>query len=243
MICILGISHKDAEQAERWVEFVAGMSRRERPGQPRIVLAFTKLAARHIPQIQRAGHRAGGNANAIASAIALDDENETGYPVSASHLFLRSLEYCERVHPGEPVLWLEPDTLPMRPNWREDIASEYAACGSPFMGHIEREHGLTHLAGVAVYPHDWRIKAPLISAVLTAPDIFWGKGLGQAFDTWAAPEIVPQSATARGIQQIWRPPLPITAKWLRQNVRQDAALFHQVKDKSGFKAVKEGLKL
>lgn len=235
MICVLGICHKDVAQAARWVEFVADFNKRERPNQPAIILVATRAAMKTgLPGIRNVGGFA---------LHVLDDEDESGYPKSASHLFLRSLEYCERTQPGEPVLWLEPDTLPMRPNWREEIAKEYASCGKPFMGQIERGHGHAHLIGCSVYPPDWRLKAPMLASVLTAPDIFWGPGLGQAFDTWAAPETVPQSAEARSIQQIWRPPLPVTPKWLRQNVRGECALFHQIKDRSGFKAVREMLKL
>lgn len=230
MICILGVSHKDTAQAEKWLRHVADMHPRETPGEPALIVMLTKACSGQMLAMQRASIKAD------ALVAMCPDEDEAGYPKSASHLFLRSLEYCEKAHPGEPVLWLEPDTLPMRPNWRSEIAAEYAACGKPFMGHIERGHGFAHLAGVAVYPPDWRAKAPRLASVLTAPDIFWGPGLGQAFDTWAAPETVPQTAEARSIQQIWRPPLPITRQWLRRNVRQDCALFHQVKDGSGFKA-------
>jgi hypothetical protein len=50
---------------------------------------------------------------------------------------------------------------------------------------------------------------------------------------------VPQTHEARSIQQIWRPALPVTREWLRSNVRQDVALMHQVKDRSGFRVVGE----
>jgi hypothetical protein len=234
MIFCLGICHKDIAQAERWLSFVFRMNKGERPNQPTLIAVATKSAQRAgLLIIQRLGF----------PVYILEDEDESGYPKSASHLFLRSLEYCERAHPGEPVFWLEPDTLPMRPNWREEIAAEYATCGKPFMGQIERGHGFAHLCGCAIYPPDWRVRAPLLASVLTAPDIFWGKGLGQAFDTWAAPETVPQTHECLTFQQIWRPPLPITREWLRKNVRQGAALMHQCKDGSGFKAVREMQKL
>lgn len=238
MIFCLGICHKDVPQAEKWVDLVADMNKRERPGQPALIVVATRAANRTgLREIQRKG---GG---AIAVLHLLDDEREDGYPLSASHLFLRALEHCETAHPGEPIMWLEPDTLPLRPNWRDEIAAEYATCGKPFMGQIERQHGPAHLIGCSVYPADWRARAPLLASVLTAPDIFWGKGLGQAFDTWGAPETVPQAAEAKTIQQVWRPPLPITGEWLRRNVRPDVALFHQHKDGSGFKTVRDMLGL
>lgn len=238
MIFCLGVSHKDIAQAERWVAFAERLHERESPDQPRLIVTATQVAKRAgLLPIQREGCRV------IHELHVIGDEDEAGYPKSASHLFLRSLEHCERVYPGEPVYWLEPDTLPMRWGWRSDIAAEYAACGRPFMGQIERGHGHAHLCGCAAYPADWRERAPMLASVLSAPDIFWGKGLGQAFDSWAAPETVPQTHEARTFQQIWRPPLPATQVWLRKNVRPDTALFHQVKDGSGFKAVREMLRL
>jgi hypothetical protein len=158
-------------------------------------------------------------------------------------LFLRAFEFAERVHPHEPILWLEADTLPMWPGWRQKIKEEYLKHGRPFMGYIERAHGFAHMAGCGVYPSDWRTRAPLLANVLAAPDVFWGKGLGQAFDTYAAPEIVPQAAHSKTIQQIWRPSLPMTLDWLRRNIAPGVALFHQVKDNSGFKSIQAGLKL
>lgn len=236
MICLLGVCHKDAPLAVKWLEFFARLSARESPGQPPLVVMTTQsIGQSPLIMMKRSG--------AMAEWVVCPDENEDGYPKSASHLFLRAMEYCEKTHPTEPILWLEPDTLPLKPNWRQVIADEYAARGKPFMGQIERGHGIAHLIGCSVYPPDWRAKAPMLASVLSAPDIFWGKGFGQAFDTWAAPETVPQAAEVRSIQQIWRPRLPITGAWLWSNVRPGAALFHQHKDGSGFKVVRDTLRI
>lgn len=237
MIFCLGVSHKDDAQAIRWLNHVAALEKRESPDQPSLIVVTTQaVPAVSVRDMQRTGA-------SVRDWHRCEDSDESGYPKSASHLFLRSLEHCERTYPGEPVFWLEPDTLPMRRGWRSEIAAEYAACGKPFMGQIERGHGAAHLCGCAMYPPDWRTLAPSLATVLTAPDIFWGKGLGQAFDTWASPETVPQTHECRSFQQVWRPPLPITREWLRRSVRQDVALFHQCKDGSGFKAVREMHKL
>lgn len=230
MIPILGVSHKDAAQAARWLDYVGRMD----AGMFLVVMLSQAVSAADERAIQVASRRL------APSAVRCPDMREDGYPLSASHLFLRSLEHCENHHAGQPILWLEPDTLPMHKGWVAAIAEEYAACGKPFMGHIERGHGAAHMAGCGVYPAEWREKAPKLASVLEAPDIFWGKGLGQAFDTWASDEIVPQAAEARTIQQIWRPALPVTLAWLRANVRPDVALFHQVKDASGFKTMRRG---
>ncbi len=240
MIAVLGVSNKDFQQAVKWLRWVSALSKSEAVGGDYPVsLLIVCVKAFHAYQTQLLREAVG---NMRPHWAVLEDENEVGYPKSASHLFLRAMEHCEKHHPTEPILWCEADTVPMRSGWREEIAAEYAQCGKPFLGVIERGHGFAHMAGVGVYPPDWRKKAPLLGDILNAGDVFWGKGLGQAFDTYAAPQTVPQCAEAKTIQQIWRPRLPITEAWMRANVRPEVALFHQCKDDSGFRVAKEMLK-
>ncbi len=241
MIAVLGVSQKDHMQAVKWLRWVSTLSKHESIGGdfpvPLLVVMVKSLNQYHVQMLREAAE------GMRLHWKQLEDENEAGYPKSASHLFLRSLDHCELHHPNESILWLESDTVPMRPGWREQIAAEHHSCGKPFLGVIERGHGFAHMAGVGVYPHDWRTKAPLLADVLNAGDVFWGPGLGQAFDTYAAPQTVPQCAEAKTIQQIWRPRLPLNASWMKHNVRPEVALFHQAKDESGFLSARELLKL
>jgi len=237
MICAIGISHRDLDRAKRWLEWVAILEARETALSfrvPMIIMCTQSLNQYQVQMLREATDRFTGQVDITI----MPDTEETGYPKSASHLFLRTMEYCEAKYPAEPILWVEADTVPMRPGWRESIAAEYMQCGKPFMGVIERGHGFAHLAGVAVYPPDWRTRAPLLADVLNAGDIFWGPKLGQAFDTYAAPQTVPQSAEARTIQQIWRPHLPLTMQWMGTNIRQEVELFHQCKDNSAIEVLK-----
>jgi hypothetical protein len=240
MIVAIGISDKDERLARQWLAWVALLSTRAPECKvPLLVMQTCRLNQHHTAMFREA----------LAQALfpveyaTVPDEEETGYPKSASHLFLRTMEHCEKAYPGQAILWCEPDTVPMIPGWQANIESEYKAYAQPFMGVIERGHGFAHLAGVAVYPHNWRKKAPLLANVMNAPDVFWGKGLGQAFDTYAAPETVPQTHEARTIQQVWRPIMPITQDWIKKNVRPGVALFHQCKDGSMINVMKEWMKL
>ncbi len=240
MIAVLGVSQRDHLQAVKWLSWVSALNRSEAVGGDfPVSLLIVCVKRLNVYQLQMLREAAG---NMRPHWATLPDENEVGYPKSASHLFLRAMEHCEKHHPGEHILWVEADTVPLCSGWREAIAAEYAACGKPFMGVIERGHGFAHMAGVGVYPPDWRAKAPLLADVLNAGDIFWGPGLGQAFDTYAAPQTVPQCAQAKTIQQIWRPTLPITEPWMRTYVRAGVVLFHQVKDGSGFTVANEILR-
>src|SRR5690606_29211431 len=64
----------------------------------------------------------------------LPDAMEIGYPGACSHLFVRSMETCATHHPGSPVLFCEPDTAPMGPDWFHRIEAEYIRHGEPHMG-------------------------------------------------------------------------------------------------------------
>lgn len=66
-----------------------------------------------------------------------------------------------------PWFFMEPDCLPTREGWLHELASEYDACGKPFMGCIERHWQRIeptgellpdgeYLMGAAVYPPNLR---------------------------------------------------------------------------------------
>lgn len=229
MVCALGVSHKDIDLAVgwlRWTSFLATLEEGTCHDYTLVIGGTQRLQPEDWKRLRAAIYPSVHMFK--IEGMVLPDENEAGYPISASHLFLRTLEHCEQMHPGSPVLWVESDSVPMRPGWFSEIVAEYEVCGKPFMGYLEGVTTVKHMPGVAVYPPNWRTLSPLLANVLTAPDDkVWGKGKGRAFDIWASPETVPQMAVAKTIQQIWRPK-PFT----EQNIAcilPETALFHQCK--------------
>lgn len=223
MIGVLGISHRDARCAALWFQHL----RRMGPPKvtPTIVVAFAStLPARVRADLMRdvPGY--------VMHEITVE-VHERGYPGSASHHFVLAMTEAGRLYPGEPLLWLEADAIPLVPDWFASIESEYATCPAPFMGHQEAQHHIPHLAGVAVYPCDWKAKSPMLASSHVAPDIpFFGRGKGQAFDAYAAPEVFPQSAQAVTIQQVFG-----KRRWFPRDlaiIRPGAVLVHQSKDGS-----------
>jgi hypothetical protein len=225
MIAVLGVSKKEVDQAVLWLSWADYLGDRTHHLVVMYVRSITlheldrmRHAARHIP----------------AHFVRMPDEQERGYPGSASHLFVRSLEHCENNDPGEPILWLETDAIPLQRGWMQAIADEYATCGMPFLGHLETRAVPPHMAGVGVYPWDWRRVAPRIIGTLTAPDHHhWlkihGPGCGQAWDMWAGKDILPQARQSRTIQQVWQCP-SFTDPNVAKLVKESAVLFHQSKD-------------
>ncbi len=225
LIGVLGVSHKDMESgaAIRWLNHAEFLG----TDMNRVFVVFTRMAAAHTLRALPAG-QSWPLTHPPENGIVLEDECENGYPRSASHLFLRSLEWAEKNHPGSPVLWLECDTVPLHKGWLETIETEYLSCGSPFMGHLEPDIRPPHLAGCGVYPPNWRELAPSIASCHEAPDIAsWGPGNGQAWDTYCAHEIYPQAVQARSIKQIWNCP-PFTKGMMP--LLEGVSLFHPSKD-------------
>ena len=212
LIAILGVSHRDIEAARRWIKWASTLGHHDR------IFIMLTIRARALWE----------DADYPFVTVCCTDEYEDGYPKSAGHLFIRSLEWAERDHPGSPVLWLETDAIPIHAGWLDAIEQEYRSCGKPFMGHLELEVYPKHMAGCGVYPPNWRELSPKLASCMDAPDIqMWGPGRGQAFDTYAADQTFPLSADAQTIMQVWNCP-PFTRGMLK--MLDGVALFHQSKD-------------
>lgn len=235
----LAVSHVDVELAVLWLKWAAFLDR-FRPGKRK----------REMKLVITMTHRAhAGHATEIADAAEdflsvkwcirkIADEMESGYPGSSSHLFLRSLEEVASVHPGMAVMFCEPDTVPLAPDWMDRISADYAVRSAPFVGlHIPSTDDavqtwgmpVLHVTGNAIYPPNAIELAPSIRECLSANSGPW-KEKGWAWDLFCAHEIVPQSEQTNVIQQIWR-----SDPWTPANLSRlspKAALFHQSKDGS-----------
>lgn len=68
-----------------------------------------------------------------------------------------------------PWFWWEPDAIPLRPGWLDDLAAEYARGKRPFMGHVVAQQG--HMAGVGIYP--WNVCNYTKQAFLVSGGTSW----------------------------------------------------------------------
>lgn len=149
---------------------------------------------------------------------------DSGYFGGANEMIAGALKWCEANRPGKAMLWIEADCVVMRSGWFDEILDEYRGSGQPFGGDVHL-CAIDHMTGVACYHPDWRKIAPGFAA-LPGPDPEWG------WDSMLASETLTRCHRMKTIQQIWRPPLPITAEWAAANIRPTTALFHQCKDGS-----------
>jgi FkbM family methyltransferase len=231
LVVALGVCDKDVYLARLWLHWVSFLC--TQPGgdlslSTLVVTCTQRVTKEQRQQLDEAIVRSKYLPRVVFRTC--PDEQEAGYPGSASHLFLRALEACAEEAPKAAILWCETDTVAMRPSWVREIEIEYNACGRPFMGDRAGPNEDSHMTGNAVYPPNWRELAPLIvDSARPQPVKFAGHKSGVAWDVHAQSQITPRMHACKTIHQIWRPAL-FNEQNLSQ-VRPEAALFHQ--DKTG----------
>ena len=229
VIVALGVCDKDVHLARLWLHWVSFLCTQEGGDNSKLTLvvnATRRVTDAQINQLSASLVQSPGMFKVVF--VKCPDEQEAGYPGSASHLFLRTLEAANLVDPSAAILWCETDTVAMRPSWVHDIISEYASCGMPFMGDRAGPNADSHMTGNAIYPHNWRQLAPLIvDSARPGPPAFEGHVNGLAWDVHAQSQITPRMHACQTIHQIWRP-APFHPGNL-DLIRPEAALFHQCK--------------
>jgi hypothetical protein len=145
---------------------------------------------------------------------------ESGWPISCNKAFENVAVYIA-VKEKQHFLWMEPDAVPIQPQWIDSIELAYKQCGKPFMGDFVgirgvMPNGVDHMSGIGVY--HWNLSH-------YAPSIFRNESL--AWDIASGREVVPQMARTKLIQHDWVP----TDKWRRDKVTADlvnplAVVYH-----------------
>ncbi len=217
IVVVVPVAKFDWNLAVKLLKWMAVLAKSERP-YPLIIWTSPQLTEAELVALADAADPIHAEMEVCPGLQA-----QESYFGSPNVVFKGALEYCERVHPGAAMLWVEADAIPMRRSWYDDIKTEYAQCGRPFMGDVQKEGGIPHMTGNGVFHPKWRTLAPSLAA------------MGQeacGFDSLCAHDILPRAHYAKTIQQVWRPPLPITADWAAKNIRPETALFHQCKDGS-----------
>lgn len=139
-----------------------------------------------------------------------------------------------KINAQRPWLWLEPDCVPLKPNWLDAIELEYSKCGAPFMFcQMEtNQPGFPnpYPSAIAVYPAD-------------AIDTIWPYlPSDRSWEIAAAPQIMEKGKHTDLIQNLWgEPNLPPTFvehktpasprnAFSLDYLKPQAALFHRNKD-------------
>jgi len=174
-----------------------------------------------------------------SAKLITNDRHIENWPEGPNSLLLTALQQIEKS--DQPLLWLEPDAIPLKPNWLDTLSLVYTQCGKPFMGQIyTHEHPEPPMApyplmsGVAVYPPDgW---SRLAKAIKFAPNL--------PFDVSCAPITYEAGANTKLIQHYYgEKGLPPTFSVNRTDssprntftldrLHPNAVIFHRNKDGS-----------
>lgn len=215
MTIVIPFCHKDSDQALRliaWIVRLGGL-----PPEVRVLLAVSQRGTR-----DNAGRKAidAGRTMLNAELFVPHDENERGWPHSASHLFQRTL-----AHVQDDLFWLEPDCVPIGPGWFDALLAEWVSAGKVFVGGYVSPSNPTvrdHLTGCSFYGAAWRKATPALCTNRRGP-INSG-----AWDLDFADLILPHAGFTALIQHDWdrfNKSYQPRASDLRLGVR----LFHQCK--------------
>jgi len=145
---------------------------------------------------------------------------EMGWPISCNKAF-ETMAWAAFQKYKAPFLWMEPDAIPIKQGWLNEIEIEYRSMNRPFMGDFVEiqgvmPNGVNHMSGIAVYPPD----LPRL-----APTIFNNDRL--AWDIASGNQVIRQMARTGLIQHDWVP----TEKWRRDKVdascvKEGAVVYH-----------------
>lgn len=124
VIIVLPFCKSDADKAVRllqWIKELGGCPENE----------CVTIAASDVPDLIERDINVLAHMDVFAAAypirapFKLPDEK---HPIGPNWMFETVLKYFHRNKQTRPFLWLEPDAVPMRSGWLQDIEKEYARC-------------------------------------------------------------------------------------------------------------------
>lgn len=134
-----------------------------------------------------------------------------GWPDGPNQCYAVAAEEVMKMPGDEPWLWMEMDCVVMHSKWMDDIQHEHRYCGLPILGAFENTFGLNgkvvsrHVTGVAVYPHDWWVKCPVLKSLVTCTETYRMQGGSPpAFDVYISPYAVPICGTGAAMRHYWK---------------------------------------
>lgn len=223
MLAVLNFCSKDRDMALnllKWIQELGDVRRHD-------IILLTGIATKVgglTQELELLAHDMFGNMIPRVT----DTQEERGWPMSPNNAW-RDTVFLMRMKIGRPWLWLEPDCVPITPDWLDKIELEYEVAlkkGKAFMGGeiMNPQH---RMSGPGVY-HKYvtNYTRRMASLPLNVP-----------FDQYFARDIVPNAHFTTLIQNIWNvefgkpetiPTFPDqeSLKLLDPN----AVLFHRNKD-------------
>lgn len=135
-----------------------------------------------------------------------------GWPQRPNEMFQEAAITIQNDARFGDFLWFEPDCVPTRASWLDEIESEYRACGKAILGVVvdtvamdTRQRDGQHVVGVAVYPKAFAKICPLVrfASRMSVESVASG-AMPRAFDALFGAYTARNCAETRLIQHFWR---------------------------------------
>jgi hypothetical protein len=160
--------------------------------------------------------------NAWKSVRRFDENSKIeAWPLGPNTVFQQVLWFQIHGKIKGSFLWIEPDCIPLSPEWLDRIAGEYIRENKPFMGayvDVQTSQGFRippHMTGNGVYPEDaYKLAPKLLEARMTP------------WDVYSAREILKRCHFTSLIQHEYRYEEIQTLEDYRKIVKPEAVVFH-----------------
>lgn len=145
MLIVTAYSQKDWAQAVKLYAWIAELDA-SHEGHECLLMASENMEKSKIASVETEARKSFSKVYSVRSTT----RDERGWPYSCNTLFRTAVKHIERTMP-QPFWWNEPDCIPVKSKWLDDLAADYELGGRPFMG-VVYQKPFAHLAGCAVYP-------------------------------------------------------------------------------------------
>lgn len=225
VVCLMPVSNGDVGLAVTQLEWMAELG--GNPESTVVIWTPHGMSPRLVYALMCAAEDAWGAVEHGSTPFDLSNE---GWPQGPSWMFATAAQWCHERRVD--FLLLEPDAVPLKPDWFTRIVGEYRRCGRPYMGTVEfeREKCPRHMPGNAVYP--WTLWERNITGSMVTP---WDVLLAEQGN-------MELCAETKLIHQIWG--TDAKAPSFRSTddlaaIRKEAVLFHRCKDGSLIRQLKK----
>lgn len=165
------------------------------------------------------------------------DDLDTSYPLVANNMWKRSAQHVADMNESMPWFWIEPDAVPLVPEWLDRIEAEYLEKKKPFLLDQVITPSSVHNSGIGVYPAKVRNYTTKLWALEHIPwDVFFKEDF--------TPNTHHTALIHDKFYEEWGkldsgPPVFPDAESLKK-IEPDAVIFHRNKDGSLIKLLRGG---
>lgn len=241
LLVVIGYCDKDLEQMHRLLDWLEDLGRMEE--NPCLLVRACQVKEEEATKIREKAERIFRSAKEVSTQFQLKDER---WPIGPNWMFETALRALirEAVEP-KPWIWLEPDCVPMRSTWLNEIETTFDRVRKPFMGQIiepeKKDLPQKMLSGVAVYPSSQETLNKLLRVVVQ------NKGR-KAWDVAMSDLVVPFAHNCGLFWNFWGQqgmPPTFTQRKEKNTLTLDhiprvVSLFHRCKDGSLIDILRKG---